>query len=295
MRAGWRRLRRHSYRLGLGWVARGARATRLARRTHPAHLRPGLYRLLVPLEPWRFWELGRVADQPFSGRVLDIGSPKLLPSLLQAEGSGEWVAIDLLQSEVAAWRAIDPALDVRVADARALPFPDRSFDACTCVSVIEHVPGDGDSRAMAEIWRVLRPGGVLHLVTNVAASPRELTTPRPVYGPASPPAGPGPVAGAFFERHYGEVDLGPRLLAQPWEVLGRECVRERRSVHRRFFAARPASFALGGLLALVCPRNFVPVARAAEIPDGAHAALYLRLRRPVGNPGRRAAPATTVR
>ena len=276
---GWRRLVAHSYRLGSRWLARAVL------RRERTHLRQGLYRLLVPLEPWRYYELGRVAEEPFSGRMLDVGSPKLLASLLRREGRGQWVAIDLLEDEIAAWRAIDPALDLRPADARSLPFADGEFDGCVCVSVIEHVPDDGDAggapgdaRAMAEIWRVLRPGAVLHLTTNVAPRTRQVLTGKPVYGPASPAVG----ERAFFERQYDEEDLERRLLGLPWEELGREYVRERAPVHRRFFAARPWSFLAGGLLAALCPRNFEPVATPAALRPGEHGVVYLRLRRPGG-------------
>jgi SAM-dependent methyltransferase len=270
-RAGWRRLTRHSYRLGLGWLARAPRAGL-------PHARQALIRLLVPLDPWRYWELGRLADEPFAGRALDVGSPKLLPSLLAREGRGEWTSIDLLPEEVAAWRAIDPRLDLREADARALPFPDATFDACTCVSVIEHVPGEGDAAVMAELWRVLRPGGVLHLTTNVAPAPRVVTSARPVYGEASPEQEGG---GAFFERHYTDATLRERLLGLPWIVEADEVVRERRPVHRAFVAGRPLSFLLGGLLLpLVARGNFVRVAGSAGIPPDQQGAVYLRLRRP---------------
>jgi len=43
-------------------------------------------------------------------------------------------------------------------DATAMPFPDASFDRVIAAEVLEHIPGD--QRAMNEIARVLRPGGV---------------------------------------------------------------------------------------------------------------------------------------
>ncbi len=272
-RPAWRRLLAHSYRLGAAWAARGAR------RASWPHPRAGLYRLLVPLEPWRYYELARVAGEPFDGDCLDVSSPKLLASLLQSEGPGRWVAVDLLAEEIARWRALDPALDLRVEDARALSFEDASFDAVACVSVIEHVPGDGDGRAMAEIWRVLRPGGVLHLTTNVAAHPREIRTESPVYGDASEAADDGG-EGAFFERHYTEETLRERLLELPWREEAREYVRERRPVHERFFAARPWSFLAGGLLPLACVRNFATIPGPGALAPGEHGVVYLRLRRP---------------
>ena len=187
------------------------------------------------------------------------------------------MAVDLLEDEIARWRTVDPGLDLRVEDARALDFPDGSFDAVACVSVIEHVAGAGDARAMEEMWRVLRPGGVLHLTTNVSARPGEVRTARPVYdtGDADPDG-----EGAFFERRYSAETLETRLLALDWREEAREYVRERRPVHRRFFAARPFSFLAGGLLPVLCVGNFAPIAGPGALPPGEHGVVYLRLRRP---------------
>jgi SAM-dependent methyltransferase len=44
-------------------------------------------------------------------------------------------------------------------DALSLPFPDGTFDRVIAAEVLEHVPRDTD--AMAELVRVLRPGGLL--------------------------------------------------------------------------------------------------------------------------------------
>jgi SAM-dependent methyltransferase len=265
----WRPLVCHSYRLGAAWAARGLRGA-----GWPA-ARAAVYRLLVPLEPWRFLELGRVAAEPFAGDCLDVSSPKLLASLLQREGRGRWTAVDLLPDEVARWRILDPALDLRVEDARALSFADGAFDAVVCVSVIEHVEGDGDAAAMAEAWRVLRPGGVLHLTTNVAARAHDVLTARPVYGGAAAAGG-----RHFFERRYSATSLRERLLGLPWVVEAEDYAVERRPLHERFFAARPVSFLAGGLLPLVCPGNFASVAGPGEVPPGRHGVVYLRLRRP---------------
>jgi SAM-dependent methyltransferase len=265
----WRPLVAHSCRLAAAWAARGVRGAGWPQ------ARAALYRLLVPLEPWRYYELGRVAAERFEGDCLDVASPKLLPSLLRAQGRGRWTAVDLLPDELARWRALDPALDLRVEDARAMSFADGSFDAVACVSVIEHVEGAGDAAAMAEIWRVLRPGGVLHLTTNVAARAHDVLVERPVYA-AAPAAG----GGHFFERRYSTRSLRERLLGLPWEVTAQEYVRERRPLHERFFAARPASFALGWALPFACPRNFRAIAGPDEVPPGRHGVAYLRLRKP---------------
>lgn len=44
-------------------------------------------------------------------------------------------------------------------DALRLPFPDGAFDKVICAEVLEHLPDDAS--AMAELARVLRPGGTL--------------------------------------------------------------------------------------------------------------------------------------
>jgi ubiquinone/menaquinone biosynthesis C-methylase UbiE len=59
-------------------------------------------------------------------------------------------------------RLPDPRLTVVQGDATALPFPDGSFDAVLCLTMLHHVPSAAaQDRVLAESARVLRPGGVL--------------------------------------------------------------------------------------------------------------------------------------
>ena len=46
-----------------------------------------------------------------------------------------------------------------VGDARELPFEDGSFDAVFSYSVLQHLAKEDVPRVVAEIRRVLRPGG----------------------------------------------------------------------------------------------------------------------------------------
>lgn len=55
----------------------------------------------------------------------------------------------------------DPRVRLLVADAAHLPYPSRSFDAVFGFGVLHHVPGWRE--AMAELARVLRPGGMYFL------------------------------------------------------------------------------------------------------------------------------------
>jgi len=64
-------------------------------------------------------------------------------------------------------RAVDlgRTVDLREADALALPFPDASFDTVVCTFGMCAVSDDG--RAVAEAVRVLRPGGLLLLADHI--------------------------------------------------------------------------------------------------------------------------------
>jgi SAM-dependent methyltransferase len=271
VKPGWQRLWRHSYRLGAGWLVRGARRAWRGRRV-------GLARLLVPLDPWRYYEMGRIAEGEFAGLCLDVSSPKLLPSLLQHEGKGHWIGIDLFESEIEAWREVDPNLRLEVQDATNLPYASDSFDHCVCVSVVEHVPGEGDTQVLAEIWRTLKGGGVLELTTNVSRESGEIFVDEELYGEAS-----RRIAGkVFFERRYSERDLQDRLLAEPWEVLDREFARQiDPTIEERFYRRAPWSYLYGGLLRFQCPRNFDVAGSTDFLRSDEQGVVYMRLRKPV--------------
>src|SRR5438874_6136765 len=51
------------------------------------------------------------------------------------------------------------------ASGAALPFADGSFDCVVFSEVLEHVPASEEERCLAELRRVLRPGGTLLLTT----------------------------------------------------------------------------------------------------------------------------------
>jgi SAM-dependent methyltransferase len=51
----------------------------------------------------------------------------------------------------------------------ALPYRDGEFDRALCLDVLEHLSFDEQPRALAELWRVLKPGGrLLVSVPNLA-------------------------------------------------------------------------------------------------------------------------------
>ncbi len=65
-------------------------------------------------------------------------------------------------------RQLGRAVSLQEADALALPFPGASFDTVTCTFSLCAIPDD--RRAVTEMSRVLRPGGLLLLADHVEAS-----------------------------------------------------------------------------------------------------------------------------
>jgi SAM-dependent methyltransferase len=84
-------------------------------------------------------------------RVLHIAPEPGLERLLRRADNLDYVTGDL-----------EPGHADRVVDLTATTEPDRSFDVVICSHVLEHI-GD-DAAAMAEIARMLRPGGTAYLV-----------------------------------------------------------------------------------------------------------------------------------
>ena len=85
-------------------------------------------------------------------RVLEIGSSR---AAFQHLAAG-WIGIDL--AVAASRHAVRP---FAAASAEALPFASGSFDGAWSIAVLEHVPNP--ERALDELGRVLKPGGVAYL------------------------------------------------------------------------------------------------------------------------------------
>ena len=97
-------------------------------------------------------------------RVLDVGSGtgSLSFTLPEVVNVASVAGIDQAAVYVAFARArgsADPRFSFRQADARALPFPAASFDRAFSMLVLQFIP-DAE-RAVAEMCRVVRPGGTV--------------------------------------------------------------------------------------------------------------------------------------
>jgi ubiquinone/menaquinone biosynthesis C-methylase UbiE len=93
-------------------------------------------------------------------RVLDVGcgTGVLLERIVDRFPDAQATGVDLSPAMVAqARRRLPPQVTLEVADAEALPFPASSFDFVLSLSSFHFWPDP--RRALAELRRVLRPGG----------------------------------------------------------------------------------------------------------------------------------------
>jgi SAM-dependent methyltransferase len=115
-------------------------------------------------------DFGRLQLRPGS-RVLDIGSGNGRHAFEALRRGAEVVATDLDGAALAEVEGMAEAMLLEgdvvaggslrtvIADARRLPFEDAEFDVVIAAEVLEHIHEDVE--AIAELCRVLRPGGLL--------------------------------------------------------------------------------------------------------------------------------------
>lgn len=128
------------------------------------------YRKMRELEDHYWWFVARrnlaldlVSRYALPGRILDVGcGTGAVMERLQARS---WtVGVDFSRDALA-YSSERGLRNLSLGDAQKLPFRDAVFDTVVSLDTVEHVPDDG--LALAEIYRVLRPGGVF--VMNVPA------------------------------------------------------------------------------------------------------------------------------
>lgn len=149
--------------------------------TAPRIFTPEYYARMRELEAGSWWNaamrdiagllLGDV-ELPASGTVLDVGcgSGQTLAWFSQMFQSWRTLGCDISGDAVAAAGRL--GFEIAQASALALPYPSHSVDVVMSLDVLQHVPlGGGDLTALAEMRRVLRPGGWLFIRTNAQSFP----------------------------------------------------------------------------------------------------------------------------
>ncbi len=147
------------------------------------------YERLAALEDRHWWSVGmriigetllrRAGLLPGTSRALDAGcGTGAGATWIRARlGAAAVVGVDVSSEALRLFRVRAGAPALR-ADVRALPFRPAVFDLVVCHDVLQHVPADGhDHRALAELRRVLRPGGLLLVRANSSAGIGGAATP----------------------------------------------------------------------------------------------------------------------
>lgn len=99
-------------------------------------------------------------------RLLEVGCGIGVDSIQLAKRGFQVTAVDLTENaleiaaEFAAQRGVD--IDFRLGNAELLDFPDESFDVVYSFGVLHHTPNI--ERSVAEVHRVLRPGGTAYVM-----------------------------------------------------------------------------------------------------------------------------------
>jgi SAM-dependent methyltransferase len=151
--------------------------------------------LVERLLPWVL-EGHRLGDE-----VLEVGAgPGLVTDHLRRRAP-RVVAVELDEALAAALgrRLAGSNVEVVAADASALPFRDARFSAVACFTMLHHVPTRAvQDRMLAELRRVLRPGGVLVGTDGTDTPARRELHVGDVFLPVAPDELPGRLAAAGF-------------------------------------------------------------------------------------------------
>src|SRR5918996_1799864 len=118
--------------------------------------------------PWTKLRLGAVralVDPRPGDRVLDLGCATGAVTHYLSTLGCRTVGVDAEPLAVERARELFPELEFELADVAELPFGTWAFDKAVAADLVEHVDDDTFARMLAELRRVLIPGGTLSIYT----------------------------------------------------------------------------------------------------------------------------------
>lgn len=149
----------------------------------PKIFTPEYYARMREMESSGWWNAGmrdaggrllELAGLPDRGTLVDLGcgSGQTMAWFRELRPSWTTIGLDIAMEGVRAAHALGE-MRVMAASALELPLDTGSADLVITLDVLQHLPLDGgDTRALSEVHRVLKPGGHLLMRTNAQAFPR---------------------------------------------------------------------------------------------------------------------------
>ena len=105
--------------------------------------------------------LRRRLGDPRNLRVLDIGCGVGKTDRFLAPDLGALTGVDVSPASIERARRENPQVRYEAYDGKTLPFAEASFDAAFLICVLHHVLPEDRVALLAEVRRVLKPGGLL--------------------------------------------------------------------------------------------------------------------------------------
>lgn len=147
--------------------------------------------------------------------ILDVSSPYLFGFFISVKNNCNYHYINPDKKDLENVRSLANKMKfignylTDYLDATKMHFPDKKFDRIVSISVIEHVNNHGDSEVIREMWRVLKPGGLLILTFPVKKDYDEEFISENIYNLNQEET----KGKFFFQRYYDDKKIEERLLS----------------------------------------------------------------------------------
>lgn len=150
--------------------------------------------------------LGELLRPRGDERALDVGTGAGAFALALASLVREVVGLDIVPELLARARERAPAnAEFVLGDATALPFDSGSFDLATSARTLHHTPRP--ERVLAELTRVLRPGGTMLVLDQIAPADPAAAEELNRFEVARDPSTTRVLADAELRRLFGGLEL----------------------------------------------------------------------------------------
>jgi SAM-dependent methyltransferase len=113
----------------------------------------------------------RELGDPHAVHALDVGCGPGETDAFLVGRLGAIEGVDVSQGVVDAARERNPSVAYEAYDGEHLPYADGAFDLVFSICVVHHVPPERWEGYVAELARVVRPGGVLALIEHNPLNP----------------------------------------------------------------------------------------------------------------------------